>query len=70
MLCFNVGHAEVMPLYVVPYYIVHFPNGSIEVFSQTTGVIGKTDMVHLLLAEFDITYVTRKYMKGKQSLTI
>lgn len=31
-LCLGVGNEETMPLYAVPYHIVDFSNGSVEVF--------------------------------------
>lgn len=69
MLCFGVGKTEIVPVYAISYNIVIFRIDRL-IFIWKTCVIGKIDMIHLLLVEFDITYVTENQRKGRPVLTI
>lgn len=65
MLCLSVGHAEVTPLYVIPYYIVYSPKGSLKYLFENPVLSGRLVRWHLLLAKFDIVYVT--HYEGQQT---
>lgn len=59
VLCFCVGHIEIMPLFVVRYYIVDFPKWIYSsTYSKKPMLSERLARWNLLLAEFDITYVT------------
>lgn len=64
-MCFGVGNIEIAPLYAILYYIANFPNEFVEVPIWKNYVIGKMAQWHLLLAEFYITKVIQKLVKGQ-----
>lgn len=65
LLCYVLGEATIAPLYVLPYYVVDLLYGSSKIFIRKTYTANILTCWHLLLVEFDVTYVTQKLLKGQ-----
>lgn len=70
ILCLGMGNAKTMPSYVIPHHTLVSRMDPLKYSFDKPALSGRLAWWHLLLAEFNINYVTQKSIKGKHLLII